>query len=60
MVVNNARKASKRFGKSMLDFTGHKDYVLSVAILHAVCFGWFCHFIDVVVNMYINVVEITW
>jgi len=30
----NARKAGERFGKCLLDFTGHKDYVLSVAISH--------------------------
>ena len=29
--INNA---DERFGKSELDFTGHKDYVLSVAISH--------------------------
>ena len=32
--ISNARKAGERFGKSVLDFTGHKDYVLSVAISH--------------------------
>ena len=30
----NARKANERFGKCVLDFTGHKDYVLSVGISH--------------------------
>ena len=33
--VHNVRKAGERLGKSVLDFTGHKDSVLSVAILHA-------------------------
>ena len=32
--INNARKTGERFGKCVLDFTGHKDYVLSVAISH--------------------------
>jgi len=32
--IDDARKAGERFGKCMLDFTGHKDYVLSVAISH--------------------------
>jgi general transcriptional corepressor TUP1 len=32
--MNNARKTGERFGKCVLDFTGHKDYVLSVAISH--------------------------
>ena len=32
MVVNNACKAGKWFGKSMLDFVGHKDCVLSIGI----------------------------
>jgi len=34
MAVNNTYKAGKWFSKSMLDFTGHKDYVLSIVILH--------------------------
>ena len=32
--INNACKADERFSKSVLDFTGHKDYVLSVAVSH--------------------------
>jgi WD40 repeat protein len=32
--ASNARKANEHFGKCVLDFTGHKGYVLSVAILH--------------------------
>jgi glucose repression regulatory protein TUP1 len=32
--ASNARKANERFGKCVLDFTGHKGYVLSVAISH--------------------------
>ena len=32
--INNARQADERFDKCGLDFTGHRDYVLSVAISH--------------------------
>jgi len=33
---------------------------LAVFLLHMVCFGEFYLFIDVMVNMYINVVKIAW
>ena len=33
---------------------------LAVFLSHVVCFGRFCLFIDVVVNMYINVVKMAW
>jgi len=32
--IDNASKAGERFGKCVLDFTGHKDYVISVVISH--------------------------
>jgi glucose repression regulatory protein TUP1 len=34
MATSNARKANERFGKCVLDFIRHEDYVLSVAISH--------------------------
>jgi glucose repression regulatory protein TUP1 len=32
--ASNSRRANGRFGKCVLDFTGHKDYVLSLVISH--------------------------